>query len=143
VRVEGPFTQQQHAQDLAAGAQRHGQADAGGGERTNLVEPVRTVRRGPFGEGGQVVRRKRHRQRIGSQPIDQKSVTGNHGHGRFERARDDQAAVVTLRAGTPLEQRGRFDAQFGAHAGERGAQCAGVRVSAARGVDEGRQHVRR
>ena len=46
-----PFTQQQHAEDLAACAQRHGQADAGGGERANLVEPVRTVRRGPFGEG--------------------------------------------------------------------------------------------
>ena len=63
-----PFTEQQHAEDLAACAQRHGQADAGGGERANLVEPVRTMRRGPVGEGVQFVRRKRQRQRIGAQP---------------------------------------------------------------------------
>ena len=53
----GPITQQQHAEDLSACAQWHGQADAGRGERANLVDPPRTVCRRPFADGGQFIRR--------------------------------------------------------------------------------------
>ena len=106
------FAQQQYAQDLGACAQRHGQADTRRGERANLVEPVRTVRRGPIGEGVEFIRRKRHRQRIGAQPRDQESVGRDDRRGRFERTRGDEAAVVRRRAVVPLEQRGRFDLQL-------------------------------
>ncbi len=94
--------------------------------RANLVEPLRTMHRGPLGEGGQFVRRKRQRQRIGAQPRDQESV-GVHRRARPLRAAPagDEAAVVRLRAVAPLEQRRRFDLQLVAHAGEHGAQSAG------------------
>ena len=99
------------------------------------------MHRGPVGEGVQFVRRKRQRQRIGTQPGDQESVGGHDRCGRFERAGGDEAAVVHRRAVVPLEQRGRFDLQLVTHAGEHSTQSAGVRVGAAGGVDEGRQHV--
>jgi hypothetical protein len=122
---------------ISACAQRHGEADAGSGERVNLTEPLRAVGSGPFGKGGQFTRRKGQRPRIGPQTGNQESVSGNGGRGPGEHAHGDEAAVVRRRALAPREQRGRFDAQLVAHAREDGVQCPAIRVGAARGVDEG------